>query len=222
MTTAMWPYGYTISGIKHQQSKPLYRKTPGVACTVDLVFRDKIWQTLTISLQGQSAPGFDPTLGSKWFSQLWLPSGRSSIENVTLIDWLDENAGFKIRGHTLLQWSQMSGMDEEEGSEAATSQFSQTVSILNKALEDILGSGMRLACLEQGRQVGICMIHPNAQQSDKIFDLKGCSIPLVLRKKASGSQGDSYTVVGGAWLDRTFESPSAFGMNSNFQTLVLI
>jgi len=63
----------------------------------------------------------------------------------TLIDWLDEIAGFEIRGHTLFQWSQMSGMDKNEGSEAAMSQFSQTIPILNKALEDILGSGMRLA-----------------------------------------------------------------------------
>jgi hypothetical protein len=217
-TTAMWPYFYTMSGEGSQQNATSNKNIDDTPCTIDVAFRDEIWQTLTISEKGLSRP----TFGSKWFSQLWLPEGRASIQNTALIDWLDENAGFEIRGHSLLQWSQMSETDEYESAEEDKAQFSQIKITLNKALEDILGSGMKLACLERGGQVGMGMVHPNVQEADEIFDLNGCSIPLVLRMKASGSGGNSYSVVGGAWMNRIFESTSKTGTKSDFQTLVLI
>jgi hypothetical protein len=76
---------------------------------------------------------------------------------------------------------------------------------VNQILEQVLGSGMRLAELvvpqEEGleKRVAAALVNPYTEVSDEIFFLRGCSIPVALRR--AGNHPDSYEVLGGAWLD---------------------
>jgi hypothetical protein len=62
------------------------------------------------------------------------------------------------------------------------------------AIHRVLESGMRLANIDNGR-CPAAMVHPDAQINDEVFYIRGCSIPVVLRKK-----NDRYMVIGGAYL----------------------
>jgi hypothetical protein len=51
------------------------------------------------------------------------------------------------------------------------------------------------------------MVHPDAQEGDSIFVLRGCSVPLVLRKAIDGNIPDEYAqwqVIGGVYADINF------------------
>jgi len=64
------------------------------------LLRKLIWKTLTMN-----DLNLDIDVESKEFNEcftcLWTPQGRGSIYNTRIIDWLDENASFRVGGMTL-------------------------------------------------------------------------------------------------------------------------
>ncbi|KAE9363865.1 HET-domain-containing protein [Stipitochalara longipes BDJ] len=175
--------------------------------------RSSLWRTLTMNCSG-----FDnvPKEMDECFSNLWTPQGRGSIYNTRIIDWLDENASFKVLGETLKAWSQLEpqGVSESRSS-WSNSLFSKARNLgagqlvadqvtawdtTNTALEQVLGSGMRLAELSPEILIPthVALVNPQTESSDQVFILRGCSTPVVLRLVESSNI--RYEVIGGVWL----------------------
>jgi hypothetical protein len=81
---------------------------------------------------------------------------------------------------------------------------------VNDSLEKVLRGGMRLAELRavipqrsqdypESSQNAPVLVSPYAEVSDEIFFLRGCSLPVILRRTVPVL--DQYAVIGGAWLD---------------------
>jgi hypothetical protein len=65
--------------------------------------RNCIWETMTMSHLGYH----ERSASQLCFQELWTPSGRGSIYNTRIIDWIDSNASFRIGPWTLREWSQL-------------------------------------------------------------------------------------------------------------------
>ena len=184
------------------------------------MFYSAIWKTLTMGL---SMKGMSPRQAELCFSTLWMPHGRGSIHDLDLIEWIDRNAFFKIGKWTLREWSQTGKLPSPANSsnrswadnlfplakttrnENVADNMSLNIDPFTSVLRDVLGSGMRLACLDT-RQYFIGMVHPDTQESDKVFYLQGCSVPVILRKDPDPDpDSDRYSVVGSAYLDDALE-----------------
>jgi hypothetical protein len=156
------------------------------------------------------------------FSSLWTPQGRGSIYNTQIINWLDSNAWFKIGPWTIREWSQLQARVSETQSSWSSSIISSRAKQVNaelterrrikawdaanQALEQVLGSGMRLAelnhVLEKPGTVKFMagLVNPHTRSSDEVFFLRGCSVPVVLRRIGSDVNKYTYQVIGGVWL----------------------
>jgi hypothetical protein len=76
------------------------------------------------------------------------------------------------------------------------------------SMERVLGSGMRLASVKSNdRPDSACIVHPSSQVGDKIFVLRGCSVPVVLRRVGEDpdlKNKEQWQVIGGAWAASNF------------------
>lgn len=79
------------------------------------------------------------------------------------------------------------------------------------ALHKVLSSGMRLAELDD-LQLAFAMVHPDSEDGDKIFQLEGCSVPVVLRKESTDPDNKRHRVVGGAYVYNSKGSQPTFIM----------
>jgi hypothetical protein len=194
-------------------------------------FHDQIWQTLTMSLVCDK---FDSAILRSCFSALWTPEERGAVHNLALIVWIDSNACFKIGEFTLREWSQLRtpGINKASGEEwmgksfvdksirtdtstigqrAGTCHTAEQMDAFMDVLEEVLGSGMRLALLESASLPQnppspfpcLVLVHPDVQVGDMIQYLRGCSIPVALRSekdnKRAKSWGQHFRVIGGAY-----------------------
>ncbi|KAH7305636.1 heterokaryon incompatibility protein-domain-containing protein [Rhexocercosporidium sp. MPI-PUGE-AT-0058] len=218
LTSAMRPHS--------RDNSPLPPRAPWISLTGTLAakipelgnpspdvnkFQIAIWKTLTLGLPIKATSELQSAI---CFSTLWMPLGRGSIHDLNLIEWIDHNAFFKIGKWTLREWSQTGKLNFPSARTWTDSLFPAVSAIREEhitvdpepfidVLGQVLGSGMRLACLDT-RQYFISMVHPDAQEGDKIFYLKGCTTPVVLRR-TSDPDTNQYTVIGSAYLDGSQE-----------------
>lgn len=215
------PSGWILS------TSTLREREPELNTTVEQdEIRTAIWDTLMMKFPRAAAdrrhashPG-ESTINV--FEFLWRPGGRGSVEDLSLIRWIDDNARFKIGPWTLRKWSQAK-MDErlvypykptvredkstkkffssksnrEKNIQEEAMETSKTPSALDLrvALEDLhraLSSGMRLVCIDFDEQCPVAVTHPDVEVGDKIFYLDGCSRPVVLR--GSGTDGQDRVI----------------------------
>jgi hypothetical protein len=73
--------------------------------TVDHNLRKSIWRTLVMSSSSQPVEASARTATYECCSRLWTPEGRGYIYNTRIIDWIDENASFRIGPLNLFEWS---------------------------------------------------------------------------------------------------------------------
>ncbi|KAL5329415.1 hypothetical protein ACEPPN_002927 [Leptodophora sp. 'Broadleaf-Isolate-01'] len=218
LTSAMKPHS--------KDNSPLPPRVPWISLTSTLAakipelgnpsyevckFLSTLWKTLTMSIP---ITGMSPGTSEICFSTLWMPLGRGSIHDLNLIEWIDRNAFFKIGKWSLREWSQTGKLNHPQARGWADSLFPAANAMREElitvdpepfinVLGQVLGSGMRLACLDT-RQCFIGMVHPDTQEGDKIFYLKGCTVPIVLRR-TSDPDTNQYTVIGSAYLDDSQE-----------------
>lgn len=178
-------------------------------------------------------PEFSSISAKSCFSTLWTPEGRGSVHNIALIEWIDYNAWFKVGKWTLREWSQLRAKEAPQPawkrtvndiiSGLSTPRKQHTIRQLNEfidVLDRVLSSGMRLATLLfLDYSDSLVMVHPEAQESDLIYYLRGCSIPVVLRETASVDGSKQYRVVGGAYLHDEPWSFPPFGSRRNVFSL---
>ena len=63
---------------------------------------------------------------------------------------------------------------------------------------------MRLAVLrDYDDYPSVAMVHPDAEEQDLIYFIRGCSIPVVLREDTNG--GSRERVIGGAYIPQADE-----------------
>jgi hypothetical protein len=111
-----------------------------------------IWKSLIMDFADtDSVAGEQRYNGLRFFSQLWMPEGRGSVQNLDLIDWIDRNVYFKVGRWTLREWSRMNdkghGLSHDGtfiGSATPAPEHS-SLKFFIQALEEVLRSGMRLA-----------------------------------------------------------------------------
>jgi hypothetical protein len=183
-----------------------------------------IWRTLTMNCLGVE---IRPDEIDECFSSLWTPQGRGSIYNTQIINWLDSNAWFKIGPWTIREWSQLQArVVKTQGSWTSSligprarqvnAEISERRRIkawdaTNQALERVLGSGMRLAelnhvLIKRPKTVKFMagLVNPHTRSSDEVFFLRGCSVPVVLRRIGSDVNKYTYQVIGGVWLTDSY------------------
>ena len=92
-----------------------------------------------------------------------------------------------------------------EGFRFVTERSEEVRKALNEALENSIGSEMKLAelqkfpsCSSSFDNFEAALVHPHTKINDEVFFVRGCSIPVTMRK--TGDDSNSYTVVGGAWV----------------------
>ena len=185
----------------------------GKATSSQVVQKMTIWRTLMMKF---TAPSFFPDDVDECFNQLWTPQGRGSIYNTRVIDWIDNNAWFKIGRWTLREWSQLREPDLSQpprslwstskvwskkpplGTESISKRRIQAWDTTNRALEQLLGSGLRLANIST-KGFAPALVGPQAKSFDSIFFIRGCKTPLILRP-AHDDSPSTYEVIGGIWL----------------------
>jgi hypothetical protein len=187
----------------------------GKATSSQVVQKMTIWRTLTMRF---SAPPLASDEVDECFNQLWTPQGRGSLYNTRVIDWIDNNAWFKIGPWTLREWSRLLVHDISENQspwsitnfklnalqlnkEHISKRRIQAWDTTNRALEQLLGSGLRLAdiSIEGFFSYAPALVNPRAEVNDEVFFLKGCKTPLILRPVHDDSPS-RYKVMGGVWL----------------------
>jgi hypothetical protein len=248
-------WGLTSNGQQRQRPKD---PSSWIHSTVDLIALEgaqvqKSWSTLsrkrmsilnsiTMSYLGDHIEHSAASFGLR---TLWDPIGRGSIYRTEIIEWIDQNAFFKIGPWTLREWSQLPSFQQPPeplidllpsavaeqviGQLAAHVEFRPSThrrplansphtgtdfwKVINHGLEEVLGSGMRLAEVQFQGDDEPALVHPHAQVQDEIFLLEGCSKPVILRRsglsggeefvviRLGGTGIKQYQVVGAAWFE---------------------
>lgn len=183
-------------------------------------------RTLTMARLSERRKDYWDLCDSEWcFELLWTAEGRGNVDDLALIEWIDHNAWFKIGNLTLRELSRIetSRFNTSHPSQAMIGNYIKPPRSRNSdpkkkrtiirtpnqdtnnmlpfidALHKVLSSGMRLAELDNA-DLPVAMVHPDAQNDDKIFQLDGCSVPVVLRKESPDVEDKRYKVVGGAYV----------------------
>jgi hypothetical protein len=211
-------------GLRADTEQQQYRQSPGSwlhslerkeNSTVNYDQQKSIWKTMMMSSSSHPVEVHVRNATYSCCSKLWTPEGRGSIYNTRIIDWIDESASFKIGALTLLEWSRLEptaarrtqpswnialpGSSKNTRREIKPPEASKTWKIVNHALGKGLGGGMRLASLSCRTEHEAALVNPHTLVYDEIFFLRGCSIPVIVRKK--DPDRNIYVVVGGGWLD---------------------
>ncbi|KAL5328088.1 hypothetical protein ACEPPN_005796 [Leptodophora sp. 'Broadleaf-Isolate-01'] len=198
--------GISTDGIIRLPSQP---REPWIHATSDLIrknlrlwgasdenrdVRDAIYRTLTMCLLPEK---ISYECARDCFASLWTPIGRGAIHNIALINWIDSNAEFKIQDFTLREWSMLKSEYDATTFDTYSYPDEGLLEVFIATLEKVLGSGMKLAALDGSQILG--MVHPDARVGDKLYALKGCTVPVALRPVGIGSVRE-FKVVGGAYL----------------------
>jgi len=78
---------------------------------------------------------------------------------------------------------------------------------------------MRPAQLEGGQP--LAMVHPSAQETDELFIVHGCSVPVVLRKNLDIDDGRrGYIVIGSAYTLGTDQNSTYYHETKNTEDLL--
>jgi hypothetical protein len=183
--------------------------------------RDAIWKTLTMGLLHSKMNQEEAAL---CFSKLWTPEGRGAVQNYALIEWIDRNAWFEYSLWNLRGWSQVrptwgrgsisSGDQQqsqgngstalEKGKSKGKSNVVQKLDIFIKTIEKVLGSGMRFAVLKSPEHEELAMVPPGTRKNDEVWMIRGCSVPIVLRRQETcDPYTPTYKVIGGVYFDDT-------------------
>ena len=198
-----------------------------------ITVQDSIRKTLTMGLLHSKMNEEETAL---CFSKLWMPEGRGAVRNYALIEWIDRSAWFEHLTWTLRDWSQAqpstsnpvfpttglpprrnwdsipSGDKQQSQGNGSTSlekgkgDVIQKLDIFIETIEKVLGSGMRLAVIKCPRHEELAMAPPGTRRDDEVWMIKGCSVPIVLRRQQFFEQrfGQSHwKVVGGVYCDDT-------------------
>jgi len=201
-----------------------------------ITVRNSIWKTLTMGLLHSKMNEEEAGL---CFSKLWTPEGRGAVHNYALIEWIDRNAWFEYKPLTLRGWSQVQPLvptpvlpktplppfkgsnsfpskDKQQSqsngstsSEKGKDKSVRNLDIFIETIEKVLGSGMRLAVVEYWGAEELAMVPPGTRRNDELWMIKGCSVPIVLRKLPKEhpvgqfSWKSTYKVVGGVFSDDT-------------------
>jgi hypothetical protein len=185
------------------------------------VEKKQICRTLMMKF---SASLSDPDDIDECFNQLWTPQGRGSIYSTRVIDWIDQHAWFQIGRWTLREWSQLRQPELSQPAQSLwptsqrwlkTTPLSteskkriQAWDTTNRALEQVLSSGLRLAVISKKKfgsgkavffSIAPALVNPRAEANDGIFFLKGCKTPLILRPTYDDSKC-RHEVMGGVWI----------------------
>jgi len=171
---------------------------------LEVQIQDFLWETITMAQ-------LPIDLLRPNFSSLWRSEGRGLIHNLALIAWIDNNAWFRIKDWTLREWSQvtsrfvlrydqdgvvlrvMKGAQWESQPQGTTDGVLELIALLDQ----ILGSGMRLAVMKGYQSLG--MVHPDSEEGDQLYLIRGSSIPVVLRRGFKENGEKMYSVVGGGY-----------------------
>jgi hypothetical protein len=198
-----------------------------------ITVQDSIWKTLTMGLLHSKMNKEEAAL---CFSKLWKPEGRGAVRNYALIEWIDRNAWFEHLTWTLQDWSQAQpwkltpafprtptppwkGWDSIPSGDKQQSQGNGSTSlekgkdnsvrklvIFIETIEKVLGSGMRLAVIKCPRRDDLAMVPPGTRRDDEVWMIKGCSVPIVLRRQKQFERRIEQfplKVVGGVYFDDT-------------------
>jgi hypothetical protein len=171
----------------------------------DIWIRDCLWKTLTMGLL---PPEMSESAAAVCFSQLWTPEGRGRVQNYALIEWIDRNSRFQYGARSLRDWSMV-------GSAAGTPPLSATATSREigwkgfgafvDAIEKVLGSGMRLVViLGNVGYENIVMVPSSARRDDQMWFMRGCSVPVLLRKGENVTGKAQYKVIGGVYVSEIF------------------
>ena len=80
----------------------------------------------------------------------------------------------------------------------------QKLDIFIETIEKVLGSGMRLAAIKCPRHEVLAMVPPGTRRDDEVWMIKGCSVPIVLRRQKFFENRIGqfpWKVVGGGYFD---------------------
>lgn len=149
------------------------------------------------------------------FHNLWKSKDQEVSKNLLLLRWLDENSSLKIGPLSLQDWAQ---------SQSKRSRLKKSLNLWHlpynsldqkryvEAMAEILQSSMRLMVTRTGY---IGLAPPATQIGDTVCFIKGCSEPVVLRKRETsvmGGQSREYRVIGGAYvqIDQSFPGSARF------------
>ncbi|PQE14665.1 heterokaryon incompatibility protein [Rutstroemia sp. NJR-2017a BVV2] len=126
------------------------------------------------------------------FYNLWKPETQKALQGLPLLRWLDDNSSLKIGSLSLQDWAQ---------SESKRSRLKKSLSLWHSSyhssdqgrytdmMSEIFLGSMRLMVT----QTGFIGLAPSATQTgDIICYIRGCSEPVVLRKRESSVTDDSY------------------------------
>jgi hypothetical protein len=89
-------------------------------------------------------------------------------------------------------------MDVQEEDESDKTVDDKALDFFIKTLHRVLSGGMRLVCIDYN-VCPVAMAHLDVEIGDEILFLRGCQIPVVLRKCTSVDDNE-YMVIGGAFL----------------------
>jgi hypothetical protein len=189
---------------------------PWISCTAPLVgkdtslsdpqldeigLRDSIWKTLTMGLL---PPEISGSAAVVCFSKLWTPEGRGRVHNYALIEWIDRNSQFEVWKRSLRDWGMVGSTTEISPLPAAVTSSEidwKSLGAFINTIEKVLGNGMRLVVIlsYQGLE-DIVMVPSSARREDQMWFIRGCSVPVLLRKVENVTGKAQYKIIGGVYV----------------------
>ncbi|KAE9381310.1 hypothetical protein N431DRAFT_298421, partial [Stipitochalara longipes BDJ] len=178
---------------------------------IDITIRDSIWKTMTMNLL---PPEFHDNTAAWCFAKLWTPEGRGAVQNLALIAWLDRNARFQAKVRVFAMLGADRATFEKATTTAADAEGETAVHNFDEfieTLERVLGSGMRLGVIGEGHsdqpvledsdRERLVLAPPGTMETDQIWFIRGCSVPIVLREVRDEKDETKYKVIGGVYLN---------------------
>jgi hypothetical protein len=201
-------------------------RAPWISCTAPLVgkkntslsdprpgkigHRDTIWKTMAMGLL---PPEIGESAARVCFSQLWTPEGRGRVHNYALIEWIDRNSRFEVRERSLRDWAML-------GPTAGMSPLPEidwkSFDAFIDTIEEVLGGGMRLVVIRGVKSSAVVMVPSSARRDDQMWFIRGCSVPVLLRKVEIVTEKAPYKVIGGVYATESLRQCWKAEQNDNY------
>jgi hypothetical protein len=167
----------------------------------EIGLRDSIWKTLTMGLL---PPEISGSAAAVCFSKFWTPEGRGRVHNYALIEWIDRNSRFEVWKRSLRDWGMVGSTAEISPLPAAVTSSEidwKSLGAFIDTIEKVLGNGMRLVVIlsYQGLE-DIVMVPSSARREDQMWFIRGCSVPVLLRKVENVTGKAQYKIIGGVYV----------------------
>jgi hypothetical protein len=208
-------------GIRNPFAAPRYRLYGSYAGITDAV-----WKSLTLgAFPWGNLDDINNNLETfrACFTYLWTVEGRETLKTAPrLAKWLDDNSSFKLGKYTLEEMSQLKD-------ESTPSAWATVVEMFGKSkkpftpmdwqyfldsMHCVVEGSMRLM-MTTGGYIG--MAHPAARLGDEICCIKGCSVPVILRKAALlPDNTPTYYAIGASYVHGVSDGPPAEGLTSQY------